>query len=165
LQWVDARDLCPWIITLAEHDRTGVFNAAGPVKPVNRQQVLRELVRLGPVPVHIQYATPEVMMQTGISLPLVDPHSGGGADSVHTSGEAARTVGLRYRPLADTARATLDWWRAQTQERRAKPRGWPTAKLERQALQRLQTRWQSVALRCKAPGRDDRFAAGGSIPL
>ena len=30
LQWVDVRDICPWIVDLVEHDRRGVFNAVGP---------------------------------------------------------------------------------------------------------------------------------------
>ena len=137
LQWVDVRDLCPWIITLAERDQAGVFNASGPGKPVNWEQVLRELVRLSAVPAHIHYATPEVMVQTGIQLPLVDPDSEGGAQSIHISGEAATTVGLRYRPLADTARATLEWWRAQPTERRSKPERWPAAELEQAALRHL----------------------------
>ena len=31
VQAVDARDMCPWIITLAENDTSGLFNAAGSV--------------------------------------------------------------------------------------------------------------------------------------
>jgi 2'-hydroxyisoflavone reductase len=34
LQWVDVRDLCPWIVDLAERDQAGIFNAAGPAAPV-----------------------------------------------------------------------------------------------------------------------------------
>jgi 2'-hydroxyisoflavone reductase len=31
-------------------------------------------------------------------------------------------AGLKYRPLADTAKATIDWWKAQPEERTAQPR-------------------------------------------
>jgi 2'-hydroxyisoflavone reductase len=133
LQWVDARDLCPWIITLAERDQAGVFNASGPVQPVSWERLLHELVTLSPVPAGIRYATPEVMAQTGIQLPLVDPDGG----TLDISGSAAAAAGLNYRPLADTARATHAWWQAQPEERRRSAQRWPTAELEQEALRRL----------------------------
>lgn len=34
LQWVNVRDLCPWIVTLAERNVSGIFNAAGPATAV-----------------------------------------------------------------------------------------------------------------------------------
>jgi 2'-hydroxyisoflavone reductase len=138
-QWVDVQDLCPWIITLAEHDQTGIFNASGPTKPMNWGQLIQELIRVSGVPTQVRWATPEVMTKTGINLPLIDPDSAGGANSKHFSGDAARAVGLSYRPLADTAQATLAWWRAQPPERLARPKRWPwpTAEQERQALQLL----------------------------
>lgn len=53
-------------------------------------------------------------------------------------GSAAQSAGLAYRPLADTAAATLAWWRAQPEERRARAEGWPTPAQEAQALGLLQ---------------------------
>jgi 2'-hydroxyisoflavone reductase len=140
LQWVDVQDLCPWIIALAEGDQAGIFNASGPTKSVSWEQVLQELIRLSGVPAQVKWATPEAMTKAGISqLPLIQPDSNGGADSKHISGDAARTVGLHYRSLADTAQATIAWWRGQPPERQTRSRQWPwpTAEQERQALQQL----------------------------
>jgi len=61
LQWVDVRDLCPWIIELVEQDKPGIFNAAGPAVPVNWEQVLRELARGSDKPANLRWATREVL--------------------------------------------------------------------------------------------------------
>jgi 2'-hydroxyisoflavone reductase len=138
LQWVDARDLCPWTVDLAERDQPGIYNACGPAQAVSWETLLADLARtLAPQPVKFTPATADVLRKTGIDLPLV-----GGADSldsqsVHFSNAAAQAAGLRFHPLDDTARATLAWWRSLPAERRAAPEGWPTAAQESEALRLL----------------------------
>ena len=56
-------------------------------------------------------------------------------NSLHFDGSKAEAAGLRYRPLADTARATLAWWRSQSAARRADTPEWPTEAQERAALE------------------------------
>jgi 2'-hydroxyisoflavone reductase len=138
LQWVDVRDLCPWIVDLAERNEAGIYNAAGPATPVSWRQLLQDLAKLvGSQPVQFRWATTEVMQKTGIRLPLVRQPFFGGNASPHFVSAAAQAAGLHYRPLADTAAATLAWWRAQPEERRAKPEGWPAPEQEREALRLL----------------------------
>jgi 2'-hydroxyisoflavone reductase len=137
LQWVDVRDLCPWIVQLGERDQPGIYNASGPDVPVNWQQVLQSLSRLSERPAQFRWATPEVLKETGIRLPLVDP--GPVFVSEHYDGRKAAGVGLHYRPLADTADATLSWWRSLTPEQQAEAKRWPTPQQEQQALALLKT--------------------------
>lgn len=137
LQWVDVRDLCPWIITLAERDQRGIYNAAGPAEPTSWKRVLHELAELSQQPVLFKWATPDVVQKTGIQLPLVRPAYLKAREAPHFVSIAAQTAGLRYRPLADTAAATLAWWRAQPDARRARAQGWPTTAQEQEALQLL----------------------------
>lgn len=144
LQWIDVRDLCPWIVDLAERDQSGIYNAAGPATPASWEQVLQELARLSSTPVQIRWATPEVMRQTGIRLPFVGSELFKGRDSLHFSSTAAQAAGLHYRPLADTAAATLAWWRSQPDERRSKAEGWPAPELEQEALRLLASRRASA---------------------
>jgi 2'-hydroxyisoflavone reductase len=136
LQWVDVRDLCPWIVTLAERDQPGIYNAVGPVKPATWEQVIQELTRLAPQPVQVRWATTEVLEKTGMQLPLVRT-AFFGRTAPHFVGTAAQSTGLVYRPLADTATATLAWWRSQTAERRANAEGWPKPEQEQEALRLL----------------------------
>jgi 2'-hydroxyisoflavone reductase len=140
LQWIDVRDLCPWIVDLAERDQSGIYNAAGPATPASWEQVLQELAKLSSTPVQLQWATPEVIRQTGIRLPFVGAKLFNGRESLHFSSTAAQAAGLRFRPLADTAAATLTWWRSQPDERRAKAEGWPAPELEQEALRLLARR-------------------------
>jgi 2'-hydroxyisoflavone reductase len=141
IQWVDVRDLCPWIVELAERNQPGIFNAAGPAKATNWGEVLPELAKLAPQPVTIRWATPEALSKAGINrLPLVRGPVKAGDAMEHFESEAAQAAGLRYRPLADTAAATLAWWRAQPEERRAKAEDWPTREQEAQALRLMAAR-------------------------
>jgi 2'-hydroxyisoflavone reductase len=137
LQWIDVRDLCPWIVDLAERGQPGIYNAAGPATPATWEQVLQELGKGSTQPAKVRWATNEVMDKTGIKLPLVRQPYFKGADSLHFDSAAGQAAGLRFRPLADTAAATSAWWRAQPEERRAKPWGWPTEAQEQEALKLL----------------------------
>ena len=137
LQWVDVRDLCPWIVDLAERNQPGIYNAAGPASPVTWEQVLSALAARAGKPANIRWATNDVMQKTGIKLPLVRAPFFKGADSLHFDSAAAQAAGLRFRSLDDTAAATSAWWRAQPDERRAKPWGWPTEAQEQEALKLL----------------------------
>ena len=133
LQWVDARDLCPWIVSLAERDVSGIFTVAGPPTAVSWEQTLATLATGAEQPTKLHWATVEVLKELDIELPLVTP----GRPSRHFANAASQKAGLVYRPLRDTAKATLDWWRAQPETRRAQPEGWPSREKELQAIARL----------------------------
>jgi 2'-hydroxyisoflavone reductase len=133
LQWVDVRDLCPWIVTLAENDVSGIFNAAGPVIPATWEQVLATLSSTAKEPARLHWATAEVLKALDIQLPLVLP----GRGSRHFVNLASQQAGLQYRPLAETATATLEWWRTQPESRRTRVEGWPSPEKEREAISRL----------------------------
>ena len=133
LQWVDVRDLCPWMVSLAERNMPGIFTVAGPVAPMSWQQTLTTLATGAAQPAKFHWANAEVLKELGIELPLVSP----GRPSRHFANEASRKAGLDYRPLPDTAKATLEWWHALPDARRAQPEGWPSREQELQALARL----------------------------
>jgi 2'-hydroxyisoflavone reductase len=137
LQWVDARDLCPWIVELVERDRPGLFNAAGPAQPTTWEATLRALAQGAAAPAEVRWSTHAVLAEVGVQLPLVRAPRAGVADSQHFDSAAAQAAGLSFRPLAETAAATRAWWATQPAEERANPRGWPTPEQERAALERL----------------------------
>jgi 2'-hydroxyisoflavone reductase len=133
LPLVDARDLCPWIVTLAEQDRAGTFNAAGPATDMSFEQVLWGLAALTAEPVRFHWATAESLGRAGVDLPL----TGWFTRPIRFANAASQAAGLRYRSLADSAQGTLDWWRSLPAERRAAARGWPTAEQERAVIAAL----------------------------
>jgi 2'-hydroxyisoflavone reductase len=130
LNWIDARDLCPWTVQLAEQNVGGIFNAAGPVEPTSWRQVLETLLPLAEQPARLRWANAEALARHKVSLPLFSSNS----RPRRYDSQRAYAAGLQPRPLADTARATLAWWRAQTAERRARAEGWPTPEQEQAVL-------------------------------
>jgi 2'-hydroxyisoflavone reductase len=130
-QWVDARDLCPWIVALAENNTPGIFNAAGPASPVNRAGLMWGLRALTAEPVNFFWPDDNLLEELEINMPMMP------AGSEHFVNTASMEAGLNYRSLADTANGTLDWWQSQDAERRASPRRWPTAEQEKAAIARL----------------------------
>lgn len=138
LQVVDVRDLCPWIVTLIERDTSGIFNAAAPPLPWDR--VLAGLRPLSKQPVRFVRPPGAIIEELKLDFPLVEPTVAGGIfanERARFDGSRALQAGLSYRPLSETGRPTLEWWRAQTPERRAAARRWPTTEQEKAVLERL----------------------------
>lgn len=131
-QWVDVRDLCPWIVTLAENDTPGVFNAAGPSSTVTREGLMWGLRALTDQPVEIFWPEVSLLQELDFSTPMM-----GRELSALFVNRASMDAGLNYRALADTARDTLDWWYSQDEERRANARNWPSPELEKEVIRRI----------------------------
>jgi 2'-hydroxyisoflavone reductase len=134
--WIDVRDLSQWLITLAEKDTSGIFNAAGPASPMNHQQVMHGFRAFSAAPVRLHWPTRELLE----ALDFDPPWFWQGESSRHIDASASVSAGLSYRSLAESIRDTHDWWQAQPDARRASPRGWPTADQERAVLERLAAR-------------------------
>ena len=138
LQTVDARDLCPWMVTLLERDVSGTFNAAAP--PLPWDEVLASLRPLSASAVSFVRPPAAVVEQLKLDFPLVEPTVGGGllaGECTSFDGSKAVQAGLNYRPLAESGKATLDWWRTQTPERRAAAKRWPTPEQEKAVLEAM----------------------------
>jgi 2'-hydroxyisoflavone reductase len=133
-QWVDARDLCTWVVMLAENDTPGIFNAAGPASPVDRVALMWGLRALTAEPVRFHWPSDELLDELGIDQPMM-----GRDASSHFENSASMAAGLRYRALADTAVDTLAWWRGLPDERRSNPEGWPTPAQEQAAIERIRS--------------------------
>ncbi len=132
VQVVDARDLCPWLVTLAENGTPGAFNAAGPA--YTRRGLLWAVRGTAEADVELLWPTPEQAETLEPFAPMLD----WGSESRVFPGDASRAAGMTYRSLADSTLGTLAWWRDQPQDRRDKPRGWPDAAKEAATIKALQ---------------------------
>lgn len=139
IQWVDVRDLCPWVIELVERDVAGTFNAAGPASDVTREGLLWGLRATTSASVTFWWPDGTLLDELEISPPMLSTATRDltGDASVVFDNSASMRLGLGYRPLVDTARATLEWWQAQPAERRAEPRGWIAPDAECAAIAKL----------------------------
>jgi 2'-hydroxyisoflavone reductase len=139
LQTVDVRDLCPWMVRLLERDVSGIFNAAAPPEPWDR--ILADLRPLSQRPVQFTRPPAAIVEELKLDFPLVSPTINGGHvanERMTIDGRRALQAGLSYRPLSQTGFDTLQWWRAQTPERRAAAaQYWPTTEQEKAVLEQM----------------------------
>jgi len=131
--WIDVRDLAKWLVTLAEEDRPGIFNAAGPASVIDHEQVMYGFRAFSAGPVRLHWPARELVDETGFRVPWFWP----GEQSRHIDVSASLAAGLTYRSLATTIRDTHEWWLEQPAERRENARGWPTREQERAVLERI----------------------------
>ena len=125
-QLVDVRDLAAWLVDCCERRSPGVVNAVGDqVRFADHLGLAREVAgHTGPVlPASPEWLTSQdvVPWMGARSLPLWLPlpeYAGHGA----RDGAAARALGLRCRPLAQTLADTLAWERTRD-PRRARQAG------------------------------------------
>ena len=133
-QWIDARDLCHWMIHLAENQTVGVFNGVGPASPVSTERLMHGLAAFATAPTTLHWPSWELLQELEFPTPMFGFFAG---TSLHVDASAAITAGLTYRSLADTVRDTHEWWTSQSEERRARARGWPTPAAEAAVIARL----------------------------
>lgn len=114
LQMIDVRDLAEWVIRQVEASKHGVYNATGPDHTLTFGQMLAACQMAAEKDaaqvVHVDEAfLIEHEIQPWGDLPLWLPTSHQGMSQIDVS--KAISDGLRFRPLSDTIRATLAWYR------------------------------------------------------
>ncbi len=125
VQIIDVRDLAAWMIAMVERRETGVYNAAGPASRLTAREMIEACrpagsdARLAWVPWPF---LGEHKVEAWSDMPACIPATGEDAGMAQVSNARAVARGLRFRPVAETARDTLAWWRTLPAERRAKPR-------------------------------------------
>ena len=133
VQWIDARDLCPFIVRLGENGTTGVFNGVGPVSKVTNEMCMHAMRAFTAAPTTLWWPSKDIVDELRYPTPMFD----WGRIDRHTDMSPAIEAGLTHRSLADTIRDTHSWWMGLPEERTKSPRGWPTDEQERAMLERL----------------------------
>lgn len=150
VQFIDARDLAEWTIRMAEQRVTGTFNATGPAGEISIAEMLGGIRAAfdGTKPVKLTWVPVEFMEQHEIrgwsDMPVWVPPTPEMAGFSRVSIQRALDRGLTFRPLATTARETVEWYeslpqqawyRDLTDQQRARVPGVFTEERERAALQ------------------------------
>ncbi|HEY7094833.1 MAG TPA: NAD-dependent epimerase/dehydratase family protein [Ktedonobacterales bacterium] len=111
-QIIDARDLADWIVTLAERQTTGTFNATGPDYPLSMQSALEVMRDVSQSDTRFTWVSDEFLERNEVGawmeMPLWIPEKEGpGVGDVNC--QRALAAGLAFRPLEETVRDTLAW--------------------------------------------------------
>ncbi len=125
VQVIDARDLTAWMLTLVEKRATGYFNAVTAPREYTIGDLIRACQDASPGNSTKVTWVPESFLfkqwkPEEVDLPPWSPMSREYAGASLTSNDRARAAGLTTRPLADTVRDTLQWFRTLPAERQAK---------------------------------------------
>lgn len=110
-QIVDARDLAGWMIRLAENDTAGTFNAVQPPRPF--AQLLYGIRAITTEPTTFTWVDADFLAEMEVrpwaDMPVWVPPEGDTAGFARFDVHRAVEAGLTFRPLAETARDTLEW--------------------------------------------------------
>jgi 2'-hydroxyisoflavone reductase len=138
VQFIDARDLAEWTIRMVESKASGTFNAMGPSSPLSIAEMLYGMravvsndVKFTWVPAGFLEAQ---KVRPWADMPVWLPGTGETAGFARRSNRKAVASGLTFRPLADTAQATLEYHAGRPAEAKAKMRAGLTPEREAEVL-------------------------------
>jgi 2'-hydroxyisoflavone reductase len=138
VQFIDARDLAEWTIRMVEQGTTGTFNALGPASKLTMGTMLDEIKVATKSGAQFTWVDVEFLLAQKVSpwndMPVWVAPRGPETGFTQLSNKRAVSKGLTFRSVAETALATLDWFRKLPIERQSSLRSGITAEREREVL-------------------------------
>ena len=118
VQFIDARDLAEWIVSMAERKEAGIFNTNFKPGQLTMQSVLEECKLASESDASFTWASEDFLLRENVSawsaMPLWLPEEA----APHLKGfmfincDKAIAAGLRFSPLSESIRDTLTWYQA-----------------------------------------------------
>jgi nucleoside-diphosphate-sugar epimerase len=118
LQFIDARDLAEWTIGMIEKHAIGIYNATGSPNAFTMGSVLDECKKVSGSDAVFSWVDEEFLLQEQVTawseMPLWLPEQAAPylKGFMFINCDKAVAAGLRHRPLNETIRDTLTWYRA-----------------------------------------------------
>jgi len=113
VQIIDSRDIAEWTIRMAENRTFGTFNATGPVKPLTMAEMLYGIKAVTTSDAQFTWVPADFLKEQKIrawsNMPVWEPDGPDNGAFSRRSIAKALAAGLTFRPLAVTAKDTLDW--------------------------------------------------------
>jgi 2'-hydroxyisoflavone reductase len=124
VQFIDGRDLAEWVIRMVEQRETGIYNATGPDKTLGVGAMLEGIKAANKSKANLTWVNTDFLTAQKVEpwsdMPVWVPPRGEEGGMGRISIQRAVAKGLTFRPLADTARDTLAWFKSQPAERQAR---------------------------------------------
>jgi 2'-hydroxyisoflavone reductase len=114
VQFIDVRDLGAWLVRTVEAGTTGVFNATGPAKRLTMGALLDACRAAGSAKGTLTWVTPGFLEKQKLDLPIWAPYEGETRGFHVRSNARALRAGLTFRPVAETVRDTLAWYKGRS---------------------------------------------------
>ncbi len=118
-QFIDSRDLAEFTIRMAEAREFGTYNAIGPDKPLTIGEMLYGVKAVTTAGAQFTWVPWDFLKAQGIrpwsQMTVWQPPVGATAGYQRRDASKAIAKGLTFRPVAVTAKDTLDWHRTRPQ--------------------------------------------------
>jgi 2'-hydroxyisoflavone reductase len=115
VQFIDSRDLAEWTIRMIENKETGVYNASGPDKHLGIAEMLYGIKAITTAGAQFTWIPADFLAAQQVRgwrhMPVWMSPTGKNVGFSDKSVAKAVAKGLTFRPLAVTARDTLEWHR------------------------------------------------------
>ncbi len=114
IQLVDVRDLGGWIVRVCEERAVGDFNSTGPASEMTMGELLESCRRVSESDATLVWVDDAFLLEREVGQWMELPLWLAGADAAMLQADVSRAVaaGLRFRPLDETVRDTLQWVRS-----------------------------------------------------
>jgi 2'-hydroxyisoflavone reductase len=138
VQVIDARDLSEWMIRLAEQSAFGIFNGVGPKNPRSFAEFLYGIKAVTTSEATFTWVDADFLAANRVrayaEMPVWQPARNGKEGFARFDLTREIALGLTFRPLAVTARDTIDYYHAQPADRQAELNTGITAARETEVL-------------------------------
>ena len=126
MQYVDVHDLSEWIVRTGENHTIGTFNATGPKTPTTIAEMLYGIKAVTTSDARFTWVPAEFLAEQQVrawsDMPVWQPAFGRTAGFMSVNCQKAYAAGLSFRPLAETAKSTLDWYKTRPTAEQEKAR-------------------------------------------
>ena len=136
VQFIDARDLAEWTIRMAENrEEAGIYNATGPAKSLGIGGMLDGIKDAEKSNAALTFVPYDFLKQQKVEAWSDMPvWAGDELGLSRTNISRALSKGLMFRPLAETTRDTLTWFKSLPPDRQSKMRAGLTPEREGEVL-------------------------------
>lgn len=119
-QFIDSRDLAEWMVRVAEERTLGLYNAVGPAHPMTIAEMLYGVKAVTTAGAQFTWVPWEFLQAQNVrpwrDMTVWQPPYGRTAGYQRRKAEKAIAKGLTFRPVAVTAKDTLDWHKTRPAE-------------------------------------------------
>jgi hypothetical protein len=128
--------LAEWTIRMVEQGAVGSFNAVGPKSKLAMGRMLSDMKKTTNSDARFTWVDDDFLKAQKIidDIPIWTSTKGPEILYSTTNINKALRHGLTFRPLSDTTKVTLEWFRKQTPERQSKMRAGIKAQREAEVL-------------------------------
>jgi 2'-hydroxyisoflavone reductase len=122
-QFIDARDLAEWTVRMAEMREFGLYNAIGPAHPMTVSEMLYGVKAITTAGARFTWVPWDFLQEQKVrpwrDMTVWQPPYGRTAGYQRRNSAKSIAKGLTFRPLAVTAKDTLDWHKTRPAEEQA----------------------------------------------